>query len=509
MKHVFLKTSLFVFILSFAASAAFAQEESKKKNKVFTLDAEKIQYFRPWDQRGINMFEPSKKDNTPFDGLKVRVGGSFTQTYQALKHSNKANYVRVPTPSGFTNANYLYNTLPAEDSTSAPINGFNLAQANLNFDIQLADGIRITLENYMSSRHHSEFWVKGGYIQIDKLPMFGNPAWFNDNVRVKIGHFQPNFGDFQYRRTDGGNTIYNPFTENLILDAFTTEIGGEVYLFPTKGKELMLMGGMTSGFISGNIANYSESVNTAKVVATKRTPSIFGKVAYDKQINQDLRFRLSGSVYHNPNIQRNTLFAGDRTGSQYWGVMEPATLRGSAGTWVPISLSTSPSNTATQSGPNFTSGRLDPGMSNRITALSIDPFLKYKNIEIYGGFQNLNGSVYSDTSKGEWLKRSWNQIYGEVVYRFWDDHMYIGARYVNASGEPSGLKYSSSDQGKTSGSQAKVNVNRFAIAAGYFPIQNLCLKLEYVSQQYNDYPFLDYRYEGKFSGLTVQAIVGF
>ncbi len=55
--------------------------------------------------------------------------------------------------------------------------GFNLAAANLNFDVQLDDGIRVFLENYMASRHHNEFWVKGGYIQIDKLPMFNNPIF--------------------------------------------------------------------------------------------------------------------------------------------------------------------------------------------------------------------------------------------------------------------------------------------------------------------------------------------
>jgi hypothetical protein len=510
MKTSYLKSAFAVFILALAAGTVSAQDTTAKKNKVITAKAEDIQYFRPWDQRGINMFEPSKIDNTPFNGVKVRIGGSFTQTYQALKHENSANYLKVNTSAtSITNGNYLYNVIPTQDTTMGQMNGFNTASANLNFDIQLADGIRITLENYMSARHHNEFWVKGGYIQIDKLPMFGNPDWFTKNVRVKIGHFQPNFGDFQMRRSDGGNTIWNPFTENLILDAFTTEIGGEVYLFPTKGKELMLMGGMTAGFINGNIAVQPEAINSAKVVPTKRTPSIFAKAAYDKQISEKLRVRLSGSIYYNPNIQRNTLFAGDRTGSNYVGVMDPQRARGSAGFYVPISTGTSPSDPATGSGPFFTSGRIDPGMSNRITAISIDPFVKYGGLELYGGYQNLKGSVYADTSKGAWNTRSFNQLYGEVVYRFFNDHVYVGARYITVNGEPNGIKYGSADAGKTSGQQAKITSNRFAVAAGYFPIKNLLLKLEYVKQQYNDYPYLDYRNEGKFSGLTVQAIVGF
>ncbi|MBK8820066.1 MAG: hypothetical protein IPN49_13640 [Saprospiraceae bacterium] len=59
-----------------------------------------------------------------------------------------------------------------------------------------------------------------------------------------------------FRRTDGGNTIFNPFAENKILDAFATEIGGEVYFFPVKGLTAML--GLTGGFINRNILNYPD-----------------------------------------------------------------------------------------------------------------------------------------------------------------------------------------------------------------------------------------------------------
>ena len=462
------------------------------------LMAQDIQYSRYFDKRGINVFEPSKNDTVTYQGSKIRIGGSFTQAYQALKATNKPNYVAT-SASNPLNRNLLSGIIRNPngsfqngDSVNAPFNGFNLAMANLNFDIQIGDGIRVFLENYMSSRHHSEFWVKGGYIQIDKLPMFNNPEWFTKYVRVKIGHFQPNFGDFQHRRSDGGNTIFNPFGENLLLDAFTTEIGSEVYLFPTEN--IMLMGGMTSGYISGNINPTASSINSNGVVRSKRSPSLLGKIAYDKQYNADLRLRISGSVYHNANHTRNTLFAGDRTGSHYFAVMDPAQIGG----------------TPTTTTANFTSGRIDPGMANRITAVNISPFVKYKGLELQGGLDVLNGSVYSDVSNGKWIKRDWNQVYGEAVYRFLkNEELYIGARYISAAGEPGGLRYGTNDAGQIAGAQAKVNVTRFAMAAGYFPTKNLLLKLEYVSQQYNDYPWADYRHQGKFSGMFVQAVVGF
>lgn len=458
-----------------------------------------LQYFRPSDKTGINIFEPSKQEDKAYEGFKIRIGGSFTQDYQNFTHSNKARYVAT-SASNKTNKNYLYNVIKAEDTTSATLSGFNLAMANLNLDFQIEDGIRVCLENYMSSRHHSEFWVKGGYIQIDKLPMFNNPQWFTDYVRVKIGHFQPNFGDQQFRRSDGGNAIFNPFAENHILDAFTTEIGGEVYIFPTKS--VMLMAGMSSGFINGSSTKQPDAINSSGVVATKRNPSVFFKAAYDNTFGEDLRFRLSASMYHNGNIQRNTLYAGDRTGSHYFGVMEPATING-----LPISISTSPSDPTKQAGPNFTSGRFNPGLSNRIDAITINPFIKFKGLEIFGSYDILSGSVYSDVkgelSNTEWIKRDWNQFAIEGVYRFFsNEQAYIAARYNSTTGEPQGMK-------DAQGNQLEVSMNRTAIAAGWFPTKNLLLKFEYVNQDYKDFPITDYRYEGKFKGLMIEAVVGF
>lgn len=484
------KLTLSTLALVFSAIGAFAQQPQ-------------LQYYRGWDKEAINIFEPSKKGEQPeYTGFKIRIGGAFTQDFQRYKNQNAAFY--VPTSvNNPENKNFLYGSIKAEDSTSSVLSGFNLAMANLNFDMQIGDGIRVCLENYMSSRHHLEFWVKGGYIQIDKLPMFNNPQWFTDYVRVKIGHFQPNFGDMQFRRSDGGNTMFNPFVENGILDAFTTEIGGEVYVFPVDG--FMVMGGMTSGFINGNILKTPDAVNSFGVVPTKRSPSLFGKVAYDKQLNDDLRLRLSASVYNNPNSSRNTLFAGDRTGSRYFGIMEPAKING-----IPISIGTTPTNPAVQSGPNFTSGRFDPGFANRVTAISISPFIKFKGIEFFGSYDIANGAVYGDTLRGEWKNRSFNQLIAELVYRFLpNEQMYVGSRYIKVTGQPNGLRYSADDTGKTPGSQAEVGIDRLAFVAGWFPTKNLLLKFEYMIQNYTDFPKRDYRHEGKVSGFMIEAVIGF
>lgn len=424
----------------------------------FAQKSYKIDYWRPYDQRGVNIFEPAKQERTDFDGLEVRIGGNFAQQFQSLSHSNEAE-PRLGGPNNDINLNELYALDP----------GFNLATANLYIDAQLADGIRVAVESYMSSRHHSEFWVKGGYIQVDKLPMFGSPDWFSDHVRVKIGHFQPNYGDQMLRRTDNGNAMYNPFVGNYIMDAFTTEIGGEAYLFPTK--DLMFMVGMTSGLIGGDVSEGT------------RKPSIYAKAAYDKQVNESLRVRLSGSIYNNPEAGRNTLYSGDRAGSRYYMVMEPAFAVPRGGT---VPSPTSP-------GSQFTSGRWNPDFSQNITAIQFNPFVKFNGLEFFGTYEVSSG--YNSRENED--KRSVTQLGAELLYRFLpNEQVYIGGRYNTVSGE-------------LSPSQADASINRVSVAAGWYPIEHLLLKLEYVNQQYNDFEPTDLQYQGEFNGFVIEAVVGF
>jgi hypothetical protein len=420
---------------------------------VTSLSAQ-IQYTRVNNQDGIHTFEPSKMDATEYKGFKLDIGGAFTQGFQALSHSNADTFKLA--------SKKLY----------ALGNGFNLAAANLNFDVQLGDGIRMFLENYMAARHHNEFWVKGGYIQIDKLPMFGNPEWFTKYVRVKLGHMEINYGDQHFRRSDGGNTIFNPFVENHIMDQFATEIGGEVYIFPVDG--LMLMAGMTNGLIRNDVYDYSTNPSTA---VQKKNPAILLKAAYDKKASDKLRYRLSASLYTNSQTPRSTLYSGDRTGSNYYGVMER-----------PLATNA----TSFDATANFTSGRFSPGTYNSVTAFIINPFVKFQGLEIFGSYEIANGKAITETTD-----RKTSQLAIEGVYRFLaNEQMFLGARYNTVTSRLSGLT-------------TDVDVNRFALAAGWFPTKNLLLKGEYVSQKYENFPGTDFRNQGAFDGITIQAVVGF
>jgi hypothetical protein len=431
-----------------------------------------LQYFRPYDQQGINVFETSKVDTVGFDGeLKLRLGANFTQQYQSLKHSNSENLI------GEVNRNALYDLAP----------GFNLAMANFNIDAQITDGVRVSLVSYMSTRHHNEFWVKGGYFQIDKVGFLNN-EFMNDlwkNLTLKIGHMEINYGDAHFRRSDAGNALYNPFVENNIMDAFATEIGGELYW---QKSGFLVMVGITDGEVQGSVTK-----------ADDRKPSVYGKVGYDKSLNDDLRVRLTGSLYTTKSSISNTLYSGDRAGSRYYMVME------------------GPTATAKD---NFTSGRFNPGFKDNVTAFMINPFVKFKGLEVFGTYEIAQGSSQvengeiqsSDPAVPVFLtkleNRKFNQYAVDALYRFANDKMYVGGKYNVIDGTlPFGQI--TTQPAINQGVRDDVKVERTAIAAGWFVTKNILLKAEYVTQKYKDFPGADIRANGKFEGWVLEGIIGF
>jgi hypothetical protein len=420
-------------------------------------------YWRPYDQTGINVFETTKQaDPVSFDGLRVRFGAGFTQQYQNLKHTN-ATALNNEGAAG----NRLYPITP----------GFMTSQANLFMDVQLADGIRLNVTSYMSARHHNETWVKGGFIQIDKFPFKGK---FWDEISklttVKIGHMEINYGDAHYRRSDGGQTLYNPFMDNNIMDEFATEIGGEVYV---QKNGLAGMIGVTNGMIKGNV---DSAYKTPQDDNTHKSPSIYGKLAYDKKLTDNVRLRVSGSYYYNKSAAGGlTIFGGDRTGSNYQNVME----KGAPGAL--------PASTAIAF-----SGRFNPGFSKKLNAYMLNAFAKVYGFELFGTYEGAKGRTKTETTD-----RKAKQYSIDGVYRFGkSESLFLGLRYnrVKATlANTSAITYYTGD----------VTVNRFAFAGGWFLTKNLLLKGEVVNQFYRNFPAEDYRSGGHFKGYVIEATVGF
>ncbi|HEX6042356.1 hypothetical protein [Longimicrobium sp.] len=388
---------------------------------------------------GVGQFEPAKQGRD-FNGLQLQIGGAFAQTFQALDHETSAT--------------------AAPNTTLGQIRpGFNLASANLNIGAQLARGIRVDLESYMASRHHNEFWVKGGYATIDASPI--DVPVLNrimEYTTIRAGHMEINYGDAHFRRSDNGNTIRNPFIENYVLDAFTTEIGAEVMVRGPYGT--FVMGGVTSGENKGDI----------KETAVDASPAYLGKVGFDRQFSPMLRLRLTGSLYSASSSPAVTLYGGDRTGSRYWGVLE---------------------DTATlKAGTSFTNGRVNPGFANEISAWQINPYVELGNLELFGVIEPASGKAAAAADR-----REVNQLAGDVVYRLLNDQLYVGGRWNRVTGDWS--------------NQTNLTVTRTAFSGGWFVTKNLLTKVEYVTQDYEGFAATDIRNGAKFNGLSIEGVIAF
>jgi hypothetical protein len=420
-------------------AAKAAAESSWTKGRPIAM-----QYIRPQDKRGLNVFETTKEKGAEFTGFKLDFNAQFTSQVQDLNHRNTAS----PNMVNGVDANRL-----------ADIGfGFNNSTANLNLNAQLAPGIRVALTSYLSSRHHNETWVKDGYIQMDQSPINFMPAnLLFEIVTVKVGHMEINYGDAHFRRSDNGNAVYNPFVGNYIMDAFTTEIGAEVYL---KTMNVIAMGSLTGGEIRGTVLSPGQ-----------RGPTLIGKLGYDTQVNKDLRVRLTGSMYRAPKSMSNTLYGGDRAGSRYYYALE---------------------NTVATESAQKDSGLINPGFKNKVTALQVNPFVKFRGLELFGVIERSTGKALTEASD-----RTWNQFAVDTVYRFLpEERAFAGVRYNKAHGTLAGIT-------------GDLGANRWQVAGGWFILPGLLAKAEYVNQKYFGYPAGNIKNGGKFNGFMMEGVVAF
>lgn len=407
-------------------------------------------YLAP-EKSSRNVFEDPKGESPAYDGIKVSVGGDFALQFQALDQSTKAPSLGVIT--GTTTPNTLQNM--GKD--------FNLPTANLDVNAYLAKGVKMHLRTYLSARHHNEAWVKGGYIQIDDLDFIkeGFAADIMKYARVKIGMDEINYGDTHFRRTDNAKAINNPFVGNYLMDSFTTEAFGEAYAFY---KNFIGVLGASNGKLN------QTPVKTAK----QYSPSVYAKIGYDKQIDRDLRVRLTGSFIQTNGDNNANLYSGDRAGSRYYYVLLTQNdLMGE-------------SNQAT--------GRFNPGFKD-IKAFQVNPFVKYQGLEFFGVYEYVTGLKGVSASKG-----NYTQLGGELLYRLGGhEQFYLGGRYNTVSG-------------KDNETAAERKIDRLNLGGGWFMTKNVLAKVEYVNQKYNDdvvWGATSALRGGKFNGLMFEATIGF
>jgi hypothetical protein len=405
-----------------------------------------ISHLYAHDARSLNRFEPPKDEGVTYTGFQLQIGAAFTQQFQGLRHENNAQ-PNFGNPPGTVDLNQLISIG----------SGFNNADANLYLDAQLAKGMRVALTMYLSSRHHNETWVKDGYLLVDGMP------WENETIdnlfkylTFKVGHFEINYGDMHFRRTDNGEAMFNPLVGNLLMDAFTTEIGGEAYF---RMKDWLAMAAVTGGDVHGQVTK-----------PELRSPSYMGKLGWDHQFAPETRVRLTGSFYKTNKSPSNSLYSGSRAGSRYYFVTENTLATETANAW---------------------SGDVRPGFSNRIEAWVVNPFVKFHGLELFGNIEQAKGKAAAETSD-----RTFNQYAGEGVYRIIKNQLYAAARYNVATGKLQGIPQD-------------VTIERMEAGGGWFLTQSLLAKIEYMRQNYQDFPATDIRAGAHFQGYMFEATVSF
>lgn len=432
------------------------------------------------DQTGLNQFDV-KKDSVEFKGLSIDLGGAFNMDYQAINSFNDQ-------PATFALPSKIvgYQLMNQE-------NNFNLPAADMTFGAQLFDGVRVNLDIYLASRHHNETYARGGYLQIDKLDFIKKDflAGIMKYATIKIGQMENNFGDAHFRSSDNGSTLRNAFVGNNIMNAFTTDMGMEVY-YNRSGFVSML--GVTNGNLNqGTQEVFYPALSPATPDAnTVVSPTILAKFGFDKQIDKDLRVRLTGSLYHSANLGNSNLYSSSRSGFGYWGVLNNNAYKNNG--------ADVPANYNAKATPE---GTFNPNFKNWATSYMFNPFIKYKGLEFFGTVELASGG----DKAGVDAKRTANQYAGDVVYRFGkSEQFYLAAKYNTVSG-------------KLSNADAKeVTVNRVESSIGWFMTKNILAKLDYVSQNYKNYTQFvgnvptgnaNNFYGGNFKGLVFEATISF
>ncbi|MFB6340264.1 hypothetical protein ACE1ET_01005 [Saccharicrinis sp. FJH62] len=373
-------------------------------------------------------FEAPKLDASKFEKVKAKVGGDFAIQYQALNHSINGS----------------------SDSLVDLENNINLPSANFNITADLGPGVQLYMNTFLSSRHHNDAWVEGGYLTIDNLPFLPAADPVMKYLTIKAGVFNPNYGDAHFYRSTNAHVVDNPFVGNWIMDSYTTNPGMEI-MYRNNG--VLAMVGTNNGRM-----NYGRGNDLGKDLV------FLWKLAYDKQFTDDFRGRVSLSGYHVPEGHSGSyLYNADRAGARYYDVM----------LWHTESLM-DPANRST--------GRWDPGTGQtQMNSYQANIFAQFKGLNIFG--------IYEDeTGVRRGADQHFTQTALQAIYNI--GAFYVGTRWNNVT------------------DNAGSKVTRVNFGGGWHMLDDVLVKLDYVNQKYDGPAFGEIN-GGKFNGVVVEAAISF
>lgn len=319
---------------------------------------------------------------------------------------------------------------------------FQTAWGDLAFMAEVGDGDLIVFADlYLSSRPHaSTTYGNEGYMLFRRIPddLPGND-FLNDTifrfVNVKAGHFEIDFGDAHYRRSDNAWVSRNLLIGNYLVDPDVEEIGVEVFTKPAPVNALI---GVSSG-------TTTENTNTGRGLA-----AVHGKVWVEPARD----FRVSASGYYvdhsdnpttGPGATKGSLFSGRRSGGPY------------ASVW----------------GGGNSPGDLTIGGDELVTALQGDVTWSPGPFEFYGHLGWMEDADPNGSAPGKPTER-W--IYGaaEAAY-FFTARTWVAGRYSFAQADD------------VKGQDSEGQIHRGQVGVGHWLTRNTLIKGEYVYQVANGF----------------------
>ena len=373
------------------------------------------------------------------NGMRLFMGLDTVGRYQILNHDD---VFITPAP---TEANP--SPSPVEQKGIEP--GFQTPWGNMSFLADYDGKIAAYFDLYLASGPHpSQVYGHEGYVVIRELPSgfagerFLDPIF--DVINIRAGAFDIDFGDQQYRRSNNASVQRNPLIGNYVVDPSSEEIGVEIFSEPGR---FFWLAGITGGTTTGDFKDGRG----------------LGAVHAKLGVNIMDGLRPSVSVYHvdhsgnpaKPEGTGSSFFAGNRSGSPYGGILDAGAAAGDALL----------------------------GKGQDVTAVQGDITWQWKQIEVYGHFgwfqdEDTNGS------KAEEITDSWNYYAVETVFHI-NERVYVAARYSGASAIR--LQDLSSDG----------IIHRVQVGGGFWIMDDLLFKLEYVNQWYKNFSTA----EGPVSGV--------
>jgi hypothetical protein len=339
--------------------------------------------------------------------------------------------------------------------------GFQDPFANLSFLASIPNKLDVYFDLYVASRPHaSTMYGHEGYLLFKQLPApfdTGPIGSIFDYINVKVGAFDLDFGDDNYRRSNNARVQRNPLIGNPLVDPNVEEIGGEVY--SVKGPIFALVG-LGSGTTTEHFDQGSE-------------PSIHGKLwGYPLP-----HLRTSISAYHvdlSGSADTSYLFFNGRSGGAYAAVF----------------------------GGGDNPGQVLPQAGKDVTAVQGDLTWNCWPFEVYSNVGWVQDADINGPAAGSPAER-W--FYGaiEPVYHI-SPSLYLAGRYSCAFAQ------------SVNGVASDGWVDRAEVGAGYWITNNLLGKLEYVYQQYHDFSAADGVVSGvdsfgspRFSGVVMEMSFAF